>query len=221
MNRPPRSDYPLLQRIGDTLALKLPDAGNKKNRRSERYEAIEKLHSEEEREEAKRLLYVAMTRAENKLRIWLHPKKPRPGTLQEILLDCLGESAEEWKKSSAAFPNAASPTLVAKDPKLLPVATLFPPAANRLDTSVSELETFSLCPLRHHFAYERRLPTAEADFSDALGATERGTLLHRALNLLQLRPQEEAEPILRTLLFEAGIVDIETEVKSLAPPFRE
>ncbi|MFO1462220.1 MAG: UvrD-helicase domain-containing protein [bacterium] len=204
MNRQTRGDYPLLQRVGNALALKLPEPG-KKNRRSERFEAIEAHHAEEEREEAKRLLYVAMTRAENQLWIWLQPKAARAGSLQDLLLRSLGDAAGTWSSPPPpAFPEAPGTTppeargmeFVAAEPAPLPPI--------QKETSVSELETFSLCPLRHHFAYRLRLPSSPIDLTAGLGATETGTLLHRALHLLQLRPGADPEAILRELLAETG-----------------
>jgi len=220
MGRPPRGDYPLLQRIGNTLALKLPDPG-KKTRRSERYDAIEKLHAEEEREEAKRLLYVAMTRAENKLWVWLQPKKARSGSLQEILLSCLGAASDAWQRSAPELPALSPPTPGSKLERLSSALAPSNPLLPWKETSVSELETFSLCPLRHHFAYERRVPTAPAVLGESLDATERGTLLHRALNLLQLRPQDDTREILRSLLFEAGVEPVEAAVEELAAPLQD
>lgn len=199
-NRKTHVDYPLLQRVGGSLALKLPDTGTKK-RKTERYDAIESHHREEDREEAKRLLYVATTRAENRLFVTTDPENTRAGSLQGLLLECLGESAEAWK---GALPQGAgaAPSPVAAAPE--PAVTEREAAPRIRETSVSELETYLACPLKHHYAYERQVPTSPADLSDVVGATEIGTLLHAALNALHAAPLTETREIVARLLAAQG-----------------
>ena len=199
-NRKTHVDYPLLQRVGGSLALKLPETGTKK-RKTERYDAIESHHREEDREEAKRLLYVATTRAENRLFVTTDPENTRAGSLQGLLLECLGDAAEAWKGALPQGAGAApSPVAAAPEP-----AEPEREAAPRIrETSVSELETYLACPLKHHYAYERQVPTSPADLSDVVGATEIGTLLHAALNALHAAPLTETREIVARLLAAQG-----------------
>lgn len=202
MNRKAHADYPLLQRVGGSLALKLPEAGPKK-RKTERYEAIEGHHQEEDREEAKRLLYVAMTRAENRLFLLLDSEKSRAGSLQELLLNSLGESAEDWKGRWPLGPEAR-PHLEAVNDAVVVANTPPVPRARLRETSVSELETYLACPLKHYYAYERQTPVAPADLNETPSATEIGTWLHTALNALHASPETAPSALVARILSSQG-----------------
>lgn len=199
-NRRTHVDYPLLQRVGGSLALKLPETGTKK-RKTERYDAIESHHREEDREESKRLLYVATTRAENRLFVTMDPEGARAGSLQDLLLECLGDSAEAWKGPLPPGPGLVAAPLAATP---APEEPAFQAAPRIRETSVSELETYFACPLKHHFAYARQVPTNPADLSDVAGATEIGTLLHAALNALHAAPGTGTREIVARLLAAQG-----------------
>src|SRR5262249_35267876 len=142
MNRRPAREYPLLQRLGDSLALKLPERRGEK-RRSARYEAILEHHQAEEEEESKRLLYVAMTRAENRLVIQLQPRRPETGSLQDVLMHSLSAALETWKAVPALPPSNPDPPgredVLEVRPR--PPRRRFA-AGSSFETSVSELETF-------------------------------------------------------------------------------
>ncbi|MCE9624115.1 MAG: UvrD-helicase domain-containing protein [Deltaproteobacteria bacterium] len=199
MNRKMHVDYPLLQRVGNALALKVPDEDHK-NRKTDRYQAIEAHHQAEELEEAKRLLYVAMTRAENRLILLVQPKKSKSGSLQDLLLRGLGETADLWKGTlDSGETSAIDAEIPAEADDVIPEPTADPILPLR-ETSVSELETFLACPLKHYYTYERQTPTAPGNLSGELGAAEIGTLLHGALNALHSRPESEIDPLIRRLL---------------------
>lgn len=202
MNRKTHAEYPLLQRVGGALALKVPDEAAKK-RKTERFEAIEAHHQAEDREEAKRLLYVAMTRAENSLFILIDPKKNRAGSSQELLFVSLGEAADGW---IGAIPNEREPWSDVARETIRPDQPIPQVAAGTefVETSVSELETILACPLKHHFIYRRQVPTEVVSLNEEPGATEIGTLLHAALNILHTAPNLEAKAAVDRLLASQG-----------------
>lgn len=186
MNKTAKPDYPLLHRFGAMTALKVPDPREKNGLRSTaRYQAIQELHREEEAEENKRLLYVALTRAKRRLYVLLQSGDGTKGTLQHLLKNSLGEAWLKWRgelpRSDQAF--AAPPLREATEPALSPLAV------PRQETTVSELETFQVCPLKHHYAYRLQVPQDPAALRPAIGATEVGTLLHDALHLIHLVPE--------------------------------
>ncbi|HCU24287.1 MAG TPA: hypothetical protein DF383_04640 [Deltaproteobacteria bacterium] len=201
MNRKIKKSSPILMWAGAAAALKIP--GKKaKLTASPRYEALAAHHQAEDMEEAKRLLYVAMTRAQNRLGVLLQPQKAQAGSLQGVLMQALGEKLEAWRISPEKFLLVGTASFEARS-SLRPWS---PPqdlsSRHRLDTTVSELETFLVCPLKHHWAYERQIPATAADLSGDLGVTEIGTLLHSALNVLHAHPQADPEAVIAGLLHE-------------------
>jgi len=199
MNRKAQRDYPLLQRLGASLAMKIPEDGGAPEKTA-RYQEMQNLHRDEEREETKRLLYVAMTRAENRLTIYLQGKKPQAGSLQEILMQTGQASLDPWKKP-APLDRPVSENPGVSDRAIQSFVPVHPlPAVGRTETTVSELETFLACPLKQHLAYERQAPANPADLSSAASATEIGTYLHQALNLLHADPKKGPQDAVSVLM---------------------
>ncbi|HEX5035387.1 MAG TPA: 3'-5' exonuclease, partial [bacterium] len=164
MNKTPKPDYPLLQRLGGQAALKVPDPREEKGLRpSQRYLAIQEIHKSEGAEENKRLLYVGLTRAKRRLFVVLQPGNGTKGTLQHLLKQSLGEDWMKWRgelpRSEAGRAEAPcyGADLVARG--FSPVLPLSPTIR---EATVSELETFQVCPLKHHFAYRLQVPQEPA-----------------------------------------------------------
>jgi ATP-dependent helicase/nuclease subunit A len=197
MNKTAKPDYPLMQRFGGMAALKVPDPREEKGIRfSERYKAIQALHKSEEAEENKRLLYVALTRAKRRLFVVLQSGEGTKGTLQFLLRQSLGETWRKWRGEMPLSEDGNSDA---------PTPIIDPPTARSLkatyhEATVSELETFQVCPLKHHFAYRLQVPQDRAELDSATDATEVGTLLHEALNLLHISPGRSAEEAIQLAL---------------------
>ncbi len=186
-----------LQNIGGDFGLKYP-AGSGEEIKSQRFEEIKNYHLQEEREEDKRLLYVAMTRAKQRLLITLHPKPKRKDNLQSLLLEMLGEKAKAYHRPFDWPPEATLPRNI---PAPGPVEAQEPfwkqsPA----ETTVSELETFQLCALKHHYLFDRKIPDTVGEDPLAMTPAQIGTLFHGVLKILHAQPQKTLRNAFETLL---------------------
>lgn len=175
-----------LQCLGERFALKYPNAAGTGDVKTPRFEAIRERHRDEEREENHRLLYVAMTRAKKNLTVTLHPDPPA-ASLQGLLQSALGERAAEWSESVAAAPEGAGE---ASAPAGLDISgpPPFPRGLPFREFSVSEVETFQVCPLKHHYLAQAQVPDSEWLEGADMNPSEMGTLLHAALRWLAGRP---------------------------------
>ena len=193
-----------------------------------------KLHMEEER----RLLYVAMTRAADRLLLYARPgrgqDKTPDGFLRDLLKDrSLGgvvqqRPARSYIRTSAA--PVASPASVAGWLEL--------PAQRNLrqgPLSASAIESYKICPLRFKIEHDWRLP------SEPAAAMQFGNVMHSALKFYfdelrsgrpcdiqgLLRRFEELmsrmpfeDPVQRQLYLKQGAVQLRTfvETHKAAPP---
>ncbi len=184
---------------GAAFALKIPDAETGADRKTPRFEALEAFHQEEEAEENKRLLYVALTRAKQRLILTLHPKPASSKCLQKLLLDLMGEGIEAFRQPFSLPP---LPVGITGAPELQASPRKAPGFAERRqkpESTVSELELFQLCPVKHHLAARCRIPDTSWQNPLELGPAEKGTLLHAALRRLSLHPGEGIKMALKTV----------------------
>lgn len=201
LNRRPLSYGSPLIFWGEEAALKWTD--ETQDEAGPRYQKIKELHEEEEAEEEKRLLYVALTRAQNRLFVMFDPKNPVKGTLQSVLLENLGEGFRGYVSSSVeirgpealkARPQATEETphrdghrLVCEELKL---------EARQGPMDLEEVETFARCALQHHFIYPCQIEGAP-DPED-----RKRRIAQQALAFLRHRPERELRPWLRSLMAE-------------------
>lgn len=183
-------------------ALKIP-SGPGEFEESPRFQAIKALHRLEESEENKRLLYVALTRAQDQLTIPLSPHLRGKNNLQSLLLENLpGEPVkaeeipqEELGSKEMEVKEHANPLPVTKG--------IFQDVPLKRGTpwiTVSQLETYFQCPLKFHFSYREGFSDEEWTDPHHLSQTQMGTLLHRGLNYLNHFPNKEPGEVIRFLL---------------------
>ncbi len=210
---PPRTS--LLQNAGSEFALKINDAAGGFTK-TPRFEAIEAYHRDEEQEENKRLLYVALTRAENQLYVTLHPGARSSASLQTLLEKCLGDSLEKFiLRPPEAKPMEKITPPQEVNPPVLAKTSPQEPRRVSLETTVSEIETFSTCPLKHHFAYRYELSEDSWDQAPQLSATEMGTLFHIALNYLHRFPEKNPAEAVDHLLKSKSLWNLEQPLAQL------
>ena len=217
LGRPNRASGAWVQNLGDQWGLKLPKPGGDFEG-SPRFETLKGLHSEEEAEENKRLLYVALSRARDRLWIPLAPETRRKNSLQALLMNCL-QSADPREillqpLSSDLKPGIEKPKnleipLVGKTPP--PSLPSFPPWSN-----VSELETLAACPLKHHFSYRERISEEKWDEELSLSQTALGTLLHQGIHQMHQTPDRSPGEILSQLLLTQALWNQEEAAAGLS-----
>jgi ATP-dependent helicase/nuclease subunit A len=187
--QPPDSDDPLLWL--DDCVLWGP-----KRRLEDRQSAAFRAASRERRDrEYRRLLYVAMTRAEDRLyvcgwqskqaapdRSWYNlVKRGLVDVAEPVGFDFRGESADGWHgdglrlrmPAGAAKPSTMTPQVIAQAPRQLPEWAMRPPAAEQASSA-------TLAPSRLDGDPPVRPPLEAGDSS----RFERGLLIHRLLQLL-------------------------------------
>jgi ATP-dependent helicase/nuclease subunit A len=192
LERPAPIETSRLQHLERQYALKLPSGDAETWTPSPRFQALAAYHREEEKEENKRLLYVALTRAKREILLTFQPKPRKKDNLQNLLLESLGERAGEWIETAEPFAEAppSSRPPVPGTPDFLEVPLpAFPPVPGGIEATVSELETFQVCPLKHHYLSVCRVPDSSWEDPWDLNPTERGTLLHAALRWLTVHPE--------------------------------
>lgn len=169
---------------------------------TERYSYLKEKQRQEDLEENKRLLYVALTRAGDELFIPFSENPRGKNHLQGLLLDHLDPSyrkslLEDEKVFIASetppAPDAESdrhPPEGRKESRKFPLPSL----------TVSQLDTLIQCPIKFYLAHQAGLSDQAWDFPGIPDHTVLGTLLHKALNVLQMFPQKGPGDVLQYLL---------------------
>jgi len=156
----------------------------------------------EERAESRRLLYVALTRARDRLVLSGSATRSAAGTWAEVV--ARAPAALLRRRSPASFPvpvpsrPAPSAAVPVAPPPIRPAP---PPLPLRL--SVTSLAEYARCPRRHWLAVQMRLPEPRVDGrggEDPERATARGTLAHSLLAEVDLL----ATPLARRLNLAAA-----------------
>ncbi len=196
---------PILMRCGEKFALK-KFTENEEWEESSRFRAIKDYHRQEEEMETNRLVYVALTRARKALRICLRNESGSSTTIARSLMRFLGEQIQSYKVT-LPVEERDCPELLTKLPiknSINPTPALEPFLKQpKLWATVSELETFHSCSLKHHFLYQKNLSEMPWNIPGSdLGETEWGTLLHRALHLLHRTPGRLITDILQNLFIK-------------------
>jgi len=200
-NLAPGPSSPVLIRPGLGLGMKLKRAGDRKWRETLSFRRIKEAEAEREKAEADRLLYVALTRAQDLLIV----SGPRPGekdggtwraSLEEFAgLDDQGlvrrvQGREEWPGLPPRPEPASSPGPSfgrgRREAQRIVARVLHPPRPPvRVEISVSALEDLDFCPRLYH---RRRLMGEEEGPGrtgegprDGPTATRMGDWLHRVL----------------------------------------
>jgi ATP-dependent helicase/nuclease subunit A len=155
------------------------------------------------RAESLRLLYVALTRARDRVVLGLCPAKPRKGTwAAELGLDQLDSPAPHpLDTTSPPAPPPEEPLLPAPEARAHVEAALARVRRAPLPTpatavlAVTQLQDFATCPRLFHFAHQLSLPPvsgaargeAEGEGAEAsVDVRARGTAAHRLLELTPL-----------------------------------
>ncbi len=198
LNRRPPISATKIQSIGNHFALKILDEKGEEFK-TPRFIAMENYHAQEESEENKRLLYVAMTRAKNRLKIFYQPKEKSNQSLQSILFKNLAGKVEEFlqnRKGEAMLRLPLQPTTSAalSKPRSLPFLKREEKIPS--DFSVSELETYHQCPLKHFLAYHQQISDSNWEEPSSLSSTEIGTILHQCIQAHRLQPGLSPLPLI-------------------------
>jgi len=208
--------------------------------KSPRFEAVRKVIAERANAEAKRLLYVAVTRACEHLvlgwmgfeRGWVKALKGMQAEL--ALADSVHPPAEPWltrvDTDALELPredHAAAVNVSSLDPSALLEAAARPPppAVREMLLPVTQLQDLWQCPRRYRYAWELGLPeqakrpVVAKDAGDGPDLRLRGIAAHRLLELLPLTPPApELEAQLTALAAGDGLT-VEPEVLSVVARF--
>ncbi|MBX7148238.1 UvrD-helicase domain-containing protein [bacterium] len=180
-----------------------------------------------EKEETKRLLYVAMTRAKENLILFLK----EPSKKIEQLLD--GTSVNEWlwhlyAESSLMTPLSFSDEILSKKQEE-PVSDMqhhmlepIHNTHNTLHLTVSEIETFDHCPKQFHLRYNQNIiPVkneqnlyASSHENEFLNAADWGTLLHEIMEFLDFKTLSNRQTVVDQALINQHIDDPDNRVKN-------
>jgi ATP-dependent exoDNAse (exonuclease V) beta subunit len=217
IRRPPPSSY-LMQRLGGEFALKIPDADNE-TMETDRFQAIKAYHAEEEIEENKRLLYVALSRAENQLFVCLSQANAAKNNLQSLLLTCLDNYKDAFETISyenVEEKDQEKPRTDGESQEEIKFLGVKKSEEAPVVCNVSELETFALCPLKHHFSYTQQLSDEKWDAADQIDVTKMGTFLHSALNFLHGNPEMSSDEAIRKILINPILWGNEAAIAQLS-----
>ena len=200
--RPPsRARRPVLDE-GGRVAVPLFADGGEELEETATTARLRAASAREERAESRRLLYVALTRARDRLVLSGSATRSAAGTWAEVV--ARAPAALLRRRSPASFPApvpsrpAPSAAVPVAPPPLRPAP---PPLPLRL--SVTSLAEYARCPRRHWLAVQMRLPEPRVDGrggEDPERATVRGTLAHSLLAEVDLL----ATPLARRLNLAAA-----------------
>ncbi|MFH0798650.1 MAG: ATP-dependent DNA helicase [Pseudomonadota bacterium] len=168
---------------------------------SENYKAMMDANRAEEEAENRRLLYVATTRAMERLILPLHDCEKSGGRWHEWMKPLIGEGVEILEIAAPVGAEAGAPEHA--KPSYVGEPSVAARAAARLKASrtftVSQLESFDRCPQEYHLKYEVGLPAEMilAKRGGGIPANIRGSIIHGVIE--SLAPGEEGgiEDVLR------------------------
>ncbi|MEW6433999.1 MAG: UvrD-helicase domain-containing protein [Myxococcota bacterium] len=209
------------------LAVK-PPAGDESAPQSLHAREIDDRNRRRARAESLRLLYVALTRARDRVVLGLLPEKPRSGTWAFEL------GLHHWRNVVPHVLDTAAPPAAPPDDPVLPgaearahvQATLdrvrIAPAAAAATAvlPVTQLQDFVTCPRLFHFAHQLslaanpRAPWGEGDGGETVDTERdvrtRGTAAHKLLELtsLPLVGTKELAPHLKSLQRSEGLLAV-------------
>jgi len=156
----------------------------------EEYEQVQEQEKREEISESKRLLYVAVTRAQEEL-YWC----ARSGEKQESWWSWLqahlaGLDPQLYTQIPGDLPPAASLPAAEEARLERPAYAPLPPQYKQVVFTVTELMNYQRCPryyyLRHIVGLpERSRERAVSQGAGGLSATQRGSIVHRVVELIQ------------------------------------
>lgn len=161
------------------VALKLEDEDGERQK-SALYTLLEQRKKADEREESKRVLYVALTRARD--RLILTAAKSTGGSLsilQPGLEGLVAPAAIPFAPALAQPIAPVAPNLPALPEQIM----LYPARAGFAELPVTALSDYALCPLRFKFRYVDGHPGYTSGNSAPNLGMELGKLTHKALEL--------------------------------------
>lgn len=182
--------------------------------------------------EQRRLIYVALTRTKQALYVYTPaPSKKLQGEFSKDKPDlwcftrfdewlCYAKTvlqphdALDWSQHADVPVADALAAQIATDKPAAPDSTAFAPPI----VSVSEFETFSLCPKRYHLQYVLGLPMSDyinvADVDELkspvktrLNARERGLFFHEVLQFYDFQKHDNLDTVYRQALFNQRVED--------------
>ncbi|MBI4126695.1 MAG: PD-(D/E)XK nuclease family protein, partial [Deltaproteobacteria bacterium] len=157
-------------------------------------ETLATREREADEEERKRLLYVALTRAEERLILPLHPDTKAKGLWHQWLLPFLNAPEVTVRDPESGIRSPEKDFRIPDPGSLIPKIEVFsPPPKLTLDTdavrtfTVSELETFARCPQEYYLKHVVGVPAESLlpQHREALPAYLRGSILHSVLEELE------------------------------------
>lgn len=188
-----------------------------------RYQKVKELELAEEINEDKRLLYVAVTRARERLVL------SGIGTKEELKVERpLHELVSWWEWIWASLPQdkqelyrvrtlavaeqveaaPAAQTAASNDLSVPIVINNLPPKYDISSFSVTSLMIYAQCPRRYYYRYILRVPEEQAAsngqrLASELGPLERGNIVHRVCE--HLRPEQDLEQLLDWAISMEGL----------------
>lgn len=186
------TNKPVVFRPGLGLGLKIRDLSKGSWQKTISYQRLTELNQDQDRAEEDRLLYVALTRAEDLL-VLTGPETSKKNSWRQVIeefretdKDALIETVTlSGKNDNYKQFHIETVEEATQDKKLAAVQRVFEPVAHphRIVTSVSALEDYALCPRLY---YRRRLlhespPVRETSADPGVNPTTRGLWLHKIL----------------------------------------
>ncbi len=205
-------------RYGLGATWRVPGGGKSRGDRFQK--AIREERSEREREESHRLLYVAMTRAEERLvlsaadcRNWA---KLVCGALEldyeterDEVMEFLSPSGEPWSLrllSTSAAPEPLAAPMQAELSAAEPVVLERPAIVDQYDgnANVTAVNAFAVCPRRYYLSHYLRLPAAGVRSGGGAGSSAEFGLQVHALRAGQQPENAAPEALELAARFHAG-----------------
>ena len=188
-------------------------------------EELLKYSLEEDERESRRLLYVALTRAREKLIIPLHNGDDVKGRWHQWLKPLVDHDVAVVQ-SVDTLPLAAEARPAMVIPEVFSIAPGEHPQHEGRMFTVSQLEAFSRCPHEHYLKHHLGLP-AETLFprrEDVLPAHVRGSILHAVLEEIDPRNPDAIPHLLRRQCLLQNVDPEDAVMAALSQPllaFRE
>lgn len=223
---PQNQPYKFLRKEG--LGFKLKDANHPFADRTEteRFEHLSDIDAQEEQEEYKRLLYVALTRARDLLVLPLHHHLKIKARWHEWLLNSIDNSSskitKKWEISQQKHPDLRKLKNINAEDILsqAPVINEFhlKKKSGNIFT-VTELESYERCPHEYYLKYILGLPACEIlPSSDRLPANIRGSIVHAVLQKYESLSKTNITNLITAECYAASIIPDKKILQDLKKP---
>lgn len=180
------------------------------------YTELKQKEESELMQESKRLLYVAMTRAQEKLVIPIHKEIKRNAPWHLWLSEIAGGSSNIQVINSDSITKATAINRISSETKkgILARSNL---AQKKQIYTVSELECFQRCPMEYKLKYVRNIPSSKItlEAESFIPANIFGLIAHKILEEYDLSKTPNIDEIIRIKGLENNVVLNGESVKQL------